>query len=72
MVSETSLPINQEVVGLSTKAGISCGDFISKNCQDMMELQICFRALFLGDCDDYKALSLPPHCAEWMLWQPSH
>ena len=30
MVSETSLPINQEVVGLPTKAGISCRDFISK------------------------------------------
>ena len=31
MVSETSLPINQEVVGLSTKAGIPVGSLSAKN-----------------------------------------
>ena len=42
MVSETSLPINQEVVRLPTKVGIYCRDFISK-----ISLDLC-RALFLG------------------------
>ena len=64
MVSETSLPINQEVVGLPTKAGISCRDLNQQKIvmSTHVIIHIC-RALFLGvGC--LQSTFSPPQCYE--------
>ena len=56
MVSETSLPINRESSRFVNQSGGFRRDFT----QQKYLVKISHRALFLGGCDAYKALSLPP------------